>query len=69
MHTITTEHELRQQFWTDHPRLDRHARITGKRGLSQNAHGTDTRCAFVDWIDHMCRSGQISEALAERATL
>jgi hypothetical protein len=27
------------------------------------------RCAFVDWLDGMHRSGEISEVLADRATL
>ena len=30
---------------------------------------TDTRCAFNDWLDALQKDGQISEALADRATL
>jgi hypothetical protein len=29
----------------------------------------DTRVAWVDWIDGMCKDGIISQALAQRATL
>ena len=36
---------------------------------SRRDYCTDTRCAFVDFVDHLHRSGQISEALAQRATL
>jgi len=30
---------------------------------------TDTRCAFVDYIDMLHRNGQISDALAQNITL
>jgi hypothetical protein len=30
---------------------------------------TDTRCAFVDFLDALHRDGQISDALADRAKL
>jgi len=32
-------------------------------------HNTDTRCAFVDYVDMLARSGEISESLAQRVTL
>ena len=35
----------------------------------QNDYPTDTRCAFVDYVDALQKSGEISEALAARATL
>ena len=58
---ITTQAELRREFWRQHPNLDR-KKVKGD-------YKTDTRVAFCDFIEHMVRSGQISEALAERATL
>lgn len=32
-------------------------------------HNTDTRCAFVDWLDGLSKSGEVSDKLANRATL
>ena len=58
---ITTQAELRREFWRQHPDLDR-KKVKGD-------YKTDTRVAFCDFIEHMVRSGEISEALAQRATL
>ena len=58
---ITTQAELRREFWRQHPNLDR-KKVNGD-------YKTDTRVAFCDFIDHMARSGEISDALAQRATL
>ena len=67
---ITTQKALRAAFW------DAHASIKGItrrkiRNYSGNGtmHNTDTRCAWVDFVDMMARDGQISESLAQRATL
>lgn len=32
-------------------------------------HCTDTRVAFCDFLDSLARNGEVSEALAQRATL
>jgi hypothetical protein len=32
-------------------------------------HVTDTRCAWVDWIDALSKDGVISHELAQHATL
>ena len=69
MFNITNQRELRSEFWAQHPHFDEQARAAGIRSKGQNAQCATVRCTFVDWIDHMRRSGQISEALAERATL
>ena len=61
-YTFTTQRDLRRYFWECHPALVR-------RKLSNGDHVTDTRVTWVDWIDHMSKSGEISEALAQRATL
>ncbi len=69
MTAITNQRTLRSVFWAQHPHLDEQARAAGIRSKGQNAQSAFTRCTFVDWIDYMQRSGQISEALADRATL
>lgn len=60
---ITTQKELRNQFWIDHPHLKR---IPGK---TQNDYPADTRMSWCDYVEGMRRSGLIGEALAQRATL
>lgn len=64
----TSQAALRAAFWDAHPSLECRK---GPRGriLPQNSQPTDTRCAFVDWLDSLRRSGQVSDALAQRATL
>ncbi len=57
-----TARELRRQFWQAHPTLSR-------RRLPDGSYMTDTRCAFVDFVDAMARSGLVSEAVAQRVTL
>lgn len=64
---ITTQTELRRAFWAQFPDLDRRT-IPDHEGAGR-MHKADARCAFVDWIDSLCRDGQISPTLAERATL
>jgi len=59
---ITTQRQLRAEFWQEHP--------TAHRGkLRDGDYTTDTRCAFVDWLDMLAKNGDISEDLAQRATL
>ena len=62
-HPITTQQEIRRQFWMQY--------TGGERlpGWAQNQYPAATRCAFVDYIDFLQRNGDISEALAYRATL
>lgn len=61
-HPITTQKQIRAMFWAEFPELER------RRG-SQNNQPTNTRVVFVGFIDALRRDGQISEALASRATL
>ncbi len=67
---ITNQRDLRRAFWQEHKGLPG---ITPRRipNYSGNGkmHNTDTRCAWCDWIDAMSRDGQISQELAQRATL
>ncbi len=60
---ITNQRDLRRAFWEAH-------KATCARGrLRSGDYPTDTRVAWCDWIDSLCRDGTISEALAQRATL
>jgi len=60
---ITTQLELRTAFWRDHPNLKR------MPGWTQNQYPAEVRQTWCDYVDTMQRNGQISEALAQRATL
>lgn len=62
---ITTQKELRDEFWLQHPQFILHFRAKKK----QNDYITDIRVAWVDFVDHMRACGQISEKLTEKATL
>lgn len=64
---ITNQKDVRKAFWEAHPDADRR-KIKDYAGTGK-MHGTDTRCAFVDYVDYLNRSGQISDALANRVTL
>ena len=68
----TTQKQVRAAFWRAAregnwtavtPRL-----ITDYSGKGK-MHTTDTRCAFADYVDSLSKSGEISEALANRVTL
>ena len=59
---MTTQKQVREAFWQAFPDLSR------KRGRDGD-YLTDTRVAFVDYVDSLCRSGEISEELAYRVTL
>ena len=64
---ITTQRQIRREFWESHPNLPRRKiRNYSGNGLM---YQTDTRCAFTDFVDYLSKSGDISEALADRATL
>ena len=62
---IKTLTALRAQFWQDHPQFV-HQWRSRKR---QNEYPTDTRCAWVDYVDMLARAGTITERLAQEATL
>jgi|LakMenEpi03Aug12_release.lakeMendotaPanAssembly.Ray.scaffolds.fasta_scaffold1977771_1 hypothetical protein len=66
-YTYTTQRQIRGAFWAMHPDLPRR-RIPNYSG-SGTMYPTDTRCAFVDFLDVLSKSGDISQELAERATL
>ena len=64
---ITTQRVLRREFRDQNPHLD-FRRIKNYSG-NGTMFKTDTRCAWCDWLDAMSRNGDISQKLAERATL
>lgn len=71
-YTYTNQKQIRAAFWEAFPDLPRRRyRYSWNRSdkTAELVYPVDTRCAFVDFIDHLSRSGQITEALANRATL
>lgn len=68
-YTITNQLQLRAAFWEAHEKFEQAARRRGTLSKGQNAQTTDTRMAWVDFVDAMCKGGQISPELAEQAVL
>jgi hypothetical protein len=64
---FTTQRQIRAAFWEAHPALPRR-KIRNYAGTGR-MYPTDTRVAFVDFIDYLQRDRQISDALARRVTL
>jgi hypothetical protein len=60
---MTTQKQIRAAFWHAFPQFQR------RPGKTQNAYSTTIRAAWVDWVDYLQKSEQITEALANRATL
>ncbi len=65
----TTQPQIRKAFWEQHPQHEAHARKWGIKTAPQNRHNCDTRQAFCDFIDRLAWNDEISDALANRATL
>lgn len=67
---MTTQKQVRAAFWQAHAGMpgitSRKIRDYSGKG---RMHNTDTRCAFVDFVDMLARNEHISEALANRVTL
>jgi hypothetical protein len=59
---MTNQKQVRAAFWEAHPTASR------KKGRDGD-YLTDTRVAFVDYVDMLSKDGTISEALASRVTL
>ena len=69
---MTNQKQIRTAFWQAFPDLPRRRYRYSWRHNDKTAelvYPTETRCAFVDYLDYLSRSGQITEALANRATL
>jgi hypothetical protein len=68
----TNQKQIRALFWESFPTLPKRRHRYGWSKSDKTAelvYPVDTRCAFVDFIDELQRSGYISESLANRATL
>ena len=73
---ITTQKSLRAAFWEAHPYFKRGVKRLGTMHgrayyapKTQNDYTIDVRMAWCDYVEAMRRNGEISDALAERATL
>lgn len=69
-YTYTTQRQVRTAFWQAHKGIAgiTPRRITNYAGTGK-MHNTDTRCAFVDFVDALSKNGDISAELADRVTL
>lgn len=73
MLTYETEDEVREAFWqasladANETFIRAHERWLG--GATQNQLPTDVRCAWVDFVDALCKDGQITADLADEVTL
>lgn len=71
---MTTQKQVRAAFWQawregQFKGLNvTPTRITDYSGIGK-MHNTDTRCAFVDFVDSLAKNGQLPEGLADRVTL
>lgn len=65
---MTTQKQIRAAFWQAHPHFPNRRRRAWDKATPL-VYPATIRCAFVDFIDHLEKSGQISTALAQRATL
>lgn len=67
---LTTQRQVRKAFWESHNGLPgiTPRKITNYSGNGK-MHNTDTRCAFVDFVDALSKDGEISQELAQRVTL
>lgn len=69
---LTTQKQIRAAFWEAHPTLPKRRYRYSWSQNDKNAelvYPVDTRCAFVDFVDYLQSDGQITETLANRATL
>lgn len=69
-YAYTTQRQVRKAFWEAHegvPTVTKR-KITAYNGR-EKMYDTDTRCAFVYFVDALCGDGRISAELARRVTL
>ena len=64
---FSTQKQVRAAFWETADPMNGDG-IT-RRKFPDGSYSTDTRCAFVDYVDSLARNGEISDALAQRVTL
>lgn len=63
MSQISTQKALRTEFWVRHPQFNRRGRA------KQNSYSTDIRTAWCSFVEYLRRNGDLSENLAQKATL
>ena len=61
-YAYTSQKQIRAEFWERYPEVSRKRQRDGD-------YVTDTRVAFVEFVDYLERNGGISESLAQRVTL
>lgn len=66
---MTTQKQIRNAFWAENPNFKFQTREAGIFSKGQNAQCATVRCAFIDYVDYLFKSGQITEKLAHRVTL
>jgi hypothetical protein len=66
---MTTQKQIRASFWQAHPHLETFALMWGIKTAPYNRHNDETRMAFIHYLDHLEKSGEITDELAFRATL
>ena len=62
---MTTQAQVRNAFYEFCKELN----IKVYKSKRQNDQPCDTRCAFVDFVNNLAKSGEISEQLAQKVTL
>lgn len=62
---MTNQKQIRASFWEANEQW-----VDARRSRkTHNDYNSTIRCAFVDYVDYLSKSGQITEKLANRATL
>jgi len=62
---MKTIKQVRNSFWEYHPEFKPFFKVKKR----QNDYNADIRMIFIDFVDHLCKDGIISEKLASRVTL
>jgi hypothetical protein len=60
---MKTRTVIRDSFWSTY------TEYTRRRGFTQNDYPAEILQAFVEYVDALARSGQITESLAQKVTL
>jgi hypothetical protein len=72
---METQKEVRDAFWRDNQDWNEtytkcvRTNGTNYRRRTQNEYPATIRSAFVDYVDRLCRNGEISDKLAQIVTL
>lgn len=62
---MKTISEVRKAFWEAHPEF----KNSYRKSYRQNQYNTDINVAFVDYVDYLLKSGDITQNLANKITL